>query len=346
MDIRPQSLQEAVDRGIISPAQARALWSLWQTQNRHTPQFSFTHVLYYLGGLLAVGALALFMNLSRETFGGGGMLVLCLVYSAAGVALTEYFRRCHLHIPAGICAVFVTALAPLAVYGAQQALGLWPDGIWSGRPLRPWDGRELVMACATLATATFMLWRYRYPFLMLPLVISLWCVSLDAAAWLCLPENTYPDHRFQQHVSIVFGLIALAVAVGLDFRNARGPDFPFWWYVCGTLCFWLGLSLSTRHSELQQFVYLLQNVALVFVGALIRRRVLTVFGALGVFVYCWHLADQIFQDNWLFPIALTLIGLLIVCAGVWWQKNEARLSHRLHQCMPAAIRNFLARKSG
>ena len=100
MDIRKHHLQQAVERQIISEQQSDALWQLWQSQQSAVPQFSFNHVLYYLGGLLAIGAMTLFMTLGWETFGGSAIVALCLLYGLPGVALTEYFHNRGLAIPA------------------------------------------------------------------------------------------------------------------------------------------------------------------------------------------------------------------------------------------------------
>lgn len=105
MDIRKHHLQQAVERQIISEQQSDALWQLWQSQQSTVPQFSLNHVLYYLGGLLAIGAMTLFMTLGWETFGGSAIVALCLLYGLPGVVLTEYFHKRGLAIPAGICAV-------------------------------------------------------------------------------------------------------------------------------------------------------------------------------------------------------------------------------------------------
>jgi len=71
------------------------------------------------------------------------------------------------------------------------------------------------------------------------------------------------------------------------------------------------------------------------------RRVFAVFGGLGIAAYLGHLARQVFADSLLFPFALTLIGLAIVAAGIWWQKNEARLSAALRTRLPAGWRELL-----
>ena len=87
MNINRQQLQEGVAKGIISPEQAEDLWALWQSRQHGVPRFDFTHILYYLGGLLAIGAMTLFMNLGWERFGGWGIVALCLLYAAAGLWL-------------------------------------------------------------------------------------------------------------------------------------------------------------------------------------------------------------------------------------------------------------------
>lgn len=345
MNISRHHLERAVARKIIDMQQADALWSLWQEQNRDTPQFSFTHVLYYIGGLLAIGAMSLFMTLGWETFGGTAIVVLCLIYGAAGLLLTEYFRKRNLFVPAGICAVFVVALVPLAVYGVQQALGFWPDSQKVYRDYHRWiDWRWLMMELATLAAAAVMLRRYRYPFLVMPVAVTLWYLSMDVADWIAYGHGGSSDWTLRQQVSVVFGAAMVLLALWVDFRNRSGRDYPFWLYLFGVMTFWGGLSLMDSDSEWSKFAYFLLNTAMVFTGVLIRRRVFAVFGVLGMFGYAWHLADKIFKDSWLFPISLTLVGLAVVYFGVWWQKNDRIMTQKLHNKMPVAVRDFLQRK--
>ncbi len=90
MNINRQQLQEGVAKGIINHEQAEALWALWQTRQHGVPRFDFTHILYYFGGLLAIGAMTLFMNLGWERFGGWGIVALCLLYAGAGLWLLRY----------------------------------------------------------------------------------------------------------------------------------------------------------------------------------------------------------------------------------------------------------------
>ena len=77
------------------------------------------------------------------------------------------------------------------------------------------------------------------------------------------------------------------------------------------------------------------------VGVLLVRRVFVIFGAPGSCGYLGHLAEDVFQDSWLFPIALTAIGLLVICLGVLWQKNEESITRKAQSILPAALRELL-----
>lgn len=148
MRIHRGLLQQASEQGLISAQQVQPLWDFLAEHERHQaheqPGFRATHILYYLGGMVAIGAMSLFMNLGWERFGGWGLFAIALAYGAAGLALTEYLlRRRQLQIPAGITATFVVVLTPLLVYGLQVGLGggpmrgsAWPTGTitteWTG----------------------------------------------------------------------------------------------------------------------------------------------------------------------------------------------------------------------
>ena len=339
MDIRKHHLQQAVEQQIISEQQSDALWQLWQSQQSTVPQFSLNHVLYYLGGLLAIGAMTLFMTLGWETFGGSAIVALCLLYGVPGVVLTEYFHKRGLAIPAGICAVFVVVLVPLAVYGVQLEMGLWP-----GRDYAWGDGRWLAMELATLAAGGLMLWRYRYPFLLMPIAVMLWGMSMDAANWLIYGQDSYNTWLFSEQVSMWFGLVMILLALWIDFRNRSERDYPFWLYLFGVIAFWGGLTMMDANSEWGKLRYCLINLMMLLTGVLIRRRAFVVFAAFGIFGYCYHLANRVFKGSWLLPISLTLAGLAIVLLGIWWQRNEAVFTEKLQSKMPPTVRRFLQRK--
>ena len=117
MEVTKKKLEAAAEENIISAEQAKALYEFLVAKSQDVPKFTFTHVLYYLGGLIAIAAMTLFMNLGLKSFGGAGILSISTLYAAVGLKVTNAFAAKNIAIPAGICATFVVCLTPLAIYG-------------------------------------------------------------------------------------------------------------------------------------------------------------------------------------------------------------------------------------
>lgn len=334
-------LDAAVRAGILGPEQADRLAEFLAQGAAERPRFSFVHVLYYLGGMIAIGAMSLFMTLGWATLGGWGGFVTAVFYAILALALTHWFlERKHLQIPAGIMATLAVVMVPLAIFGAQQALGYW--GL--DKPFRHYhqyiDGRWLMMELGTLAVAAALLWRYRFPFMLMPVSVTLWYMSMDLGP--LLVGGDWQDWDIRKLISLNFGVLFVGLAFWVDIRSRHSrKDYAFWLYLFGVMTFWGGLSLMRSGSELGKFLYLMLNVGMILTGALLGRRVFAVFGGLGVAGYLGYLSHRVFRDSLLFPFALSAIGLAIIALGVLWQRREAQWSARLRGLLPKALRELL-----
>jgi hypothetical protein len=341
MKISRQHLADAVLEKIISEQQAEDLYQFLRTQPASGPVFDLTHVLYYLGGLIAIGAMTLFMTLGWEAFGGWGLFFIALLYAGVGMRLIAYFQDRSLVVPAGICATFVVALTPLAVYGLQQGLGLWPDSSTYREYHRYIQWHWLYMELATLAVGAAMVWRYRYPFLLMPVAVTLWYLSMDLAAWLAFGRMNF---EIRALVSMYFGALMTLLAFWVDIRTRRDrADYAFWLYLFGVLTFWCGLSMQDSDSELAKLGYCMINLLMIVIGVVLMRRVFVVFGAFGVTAYLGYLSHEVFEDSWLFPLVLSLAGLFIIYLGVLWQRHENTVSMKLRACLPQALQQLIGR---
>ncbi|MCL4758454.1 MAG: hypothetical protein KJZ96_08890 [Rhodocyclaceae bacterium] len=339
MEVNRALLKEASEQGVIDVAQAEALWHFLSERAQDTASFRFTHVLYYLGGMLAIGAMSLFMTLGWEAFGGSGLFAITLAYGMGGLWLTEHLlRRRALPVPAGITATFVIVLVPLAVYGLQSALGLWPERMAYRDYHRLIDWRWLLMELATLGVAAALLWRYRLPFLVMPVAVTLWYIGMDIVPFLFDGDRSW---ELRKLVSLHFGLLFVGLAFWVDLRSRHGQDFAWWLYLFGVLTFWGGLSLMRSDSELAKFGYFGINLTMIFIGAILSRRVFAVFGALGAAGYLGYLAHSVFRDSMLFPFVLTAIGLGIIYLGIVWQRNEKDFGNRLREKLPRPLRELI-----
>lgn len=341
MKLTRHFLAEAADKGLLTPDQAESLWAFWTERTRHQPGFCFTHILFYLGGIMAIGAMTLFMTLGWERFGGYGILALAMAYSLLGLFLTEFFLKRNLTIPSGICATFVVALTPLALYGLLLGLG------WNAttRPYRAYhayiDLGWIFMELGTLVTGVIMAWRYRFPFLVMPIAATLWYMSMDLTPFFSGQEH--PAWELRCLVSIWFGLIILLLGFWVDLRSRHSKDFAFWLYFFGVVSFWGGLSAQEPGTQWQQCIYLFINLGLILAGVFLARRVFVVFGAIGVSGYLGHQAYTVFNDSQVFPFVLTGIGLAVICLGILWQKYELELTQRLRSMLPPALRELCER---
>ena len=216
MKITKTNLDNAVDEGILDSQQADTLYDFLKSQPSAAPFFSFTNILYYFGGLIAIGAMTLFMNLGWEQFGGWGMMFIAILYAGIGLLLTGRFQRGEHDIPAGICATFVIAMTPLGIYGLQQGMGWWPDDTVYQEYYHYIKWHWIYLELGTLAIGIIMAWYYRYPFMIMPVAITLWYMSMDVADMLTGGEADYIFHAF---VSIWFGLVIMLLAFWVDIFN-------------------------------------------------------------------------------------------------------------------------------
>ena len=336
--MRRIDLEAAVQSGVLTGEQADRLVAFMAASD--APRFSIVHVLYYFGGMIAIGAMSLFMTLGWNALGGWGGFATALVYGALALLLTHWFlEEKGLPVPAGIMATLAVVMVPLAIFAAQMALGYWGED----KPYRDYhryiDARWIMIEFGTLAMGAMLLWRYRFPFMLMPIAVTLWYMSMDIGPLLF--GAGYHDWDVRRAISVWFGLATMLLAFWIDLRSRFSRDYAFWLYLFGVLTFWGGLSLMNSGSELGKLAYCGVNVALVLIGAIIGRRVFTVFGGLGVAGYLGHLSWNLFKDSLVFPFALSAIGLAIIWLGVLWQRNEARWAKSLRRCVPEALRELI-----
>lgn len=339
MKISRTMMNKAVEAQIISKVQSERLLDFLKNLPEQGPTFNLTNVLYYFGGLIAIGAMSLFMGLSWELYGQGAVFLLSLSYSILGLALAHMFRNKHLDIPAGICATFTICLTPLTIYAFQKMMGWWPDDdskYYEYHYYIKWNW--IYMEFGTLIVGIILAWIYRYAFMVMPIALTLWYMSMDITSM--LNGGSY-EYELAAMVSMYFGLITIFIAFWVDIRSVNSKDYAFWLYIFGVMAFWGGLSSQSSDSELSKFFYMCINLAMIFIGVILNRKVFVIFGAFGICGYLGHFAYRVFEYSYLFPIALTIIGIGIIYLGVLWQKNEAVLTHRLRGILPTPLRELL-----
>lgn len=355
MGVKREDLQAAADAGVLNPAEIDGLLAFLGEREALAPsqpraRFSGTHVLYYLGGMLAISAASLFATLAVEVLGMGALLALSLAYGLVALKVALLLEKRGFGLPAGIFATLALALVPLAVYALQHVLGFWPE---AGRDLnyrdfhRVIDWRWLLMELATLAAGVVMLWRLRYSFLTMPIAVTLWYMGMDIVPALVLQaggDTGWFDGaawELRKRISLVFGMVMLLGAFFVDLRSRYSQDYAFWLYLFGLLTFWGALTSMGSGALAGKLFYLAINFVLVFAGAVLSRRVFAVFGSIGIAIVLGDLSWNLFKDSFAFVLVLTLFGFALIGLGLWWSKREAELGARMRAWLPTDLRELI-----
>ena len=344
MKITRRDFKWAVDHGLIEPGPAERLWQALAAHVAHRPKFDLSYVAYYAGAMVVILAMTWFMTEAWNRYGELGLLVLAIVYGAAfAYTGATLWPRPGMRVPAGLLVTIAVCMVPLAIFAVQALLGLWPDTSlvseyvsFHFRIQRSFVFMELGVIVAALVALRFV----RFPFLVMPVAVALYYMAMDMPALIYGPEAyTMFDHQW---ISLWFGLGVLLVAYLVDRRTRE--DYAFWLYIFGTLTFFGGLSLLIPwdiEKLAQVHLYLLICVGMMLVSVLLQRRVLMVFGALGVVGYLAFLSWEVFRDSLIFPFLLTVIGLAIIWAGIEYRKHSERIEARVLGRLPDRVSRWL-----
>jgi hypothetical protein len=349
MQITKNTLDHAAEKGLITPQQADGLWHFLNQQGANTtsqanspdsssaltqsPKLSASDMLYYLGGCIAIAAMTLFMNLGWERFGGEGLSAIALSYAVIALALTEYLQKKALPVPAGIMAALAVAMVPLFVYGIQTVFGFF-DSQTNYRGFHKLiDTRWVIMELVTVVVGLLVLLRYRFSFVLIG--VALLYMSVDLAPLVVGAEEKH--FGFYPIVMVWFGLALIAAALLTDLYNKSQQDHAYWLYLFGVLALWIGVTTPGSDLLSMKLLYIAFNLVLIAVGTSLMRRVFLVFGGIGVLLTLGDLSHDIFKDSIGFPFSLTVIGLMTIGIGIWWQRNEPAIQTRVGRIMPRAL---------
>jgi hypothetical protein len=317
--IGDDDLDAAVAAGLLSP-DLRAKLVAFAASRRETktagavtaPQAKFdpVHVLYYAGALLVTGAMGLFANVKHAT-----------------------------RLPGGLCVAVAVSMAPLAIYGVQDALGLWaaqrPGGYQEFYPLI--NGSWVYMEIGAVVAAALAL--LRFPFIVLISAFALWFLSMDLAALIAHRHTPdwESDWELRLAVSKIVGLVMIAVAWAIDLKWSACGDFAFWLHLFGAMTLW-GAITSGAGGEFSKALYCAFNIIFIAFGLVLDRRIYAVLGAIGLTIYLGHLAFDVFKDVLAFSFALSAIGLAIIFAGVFVERRRHAFGMLIDAYLPEVLR--------
>ncbi|MBK0058199.1 DUF2157 domain-containing protein [Pseudomonas sp. S44] len=327
-----KDLASAVSAGVLQPGQDRALLEFLRQQPQQQGRFQLAHVAFYFGALLIMAAMGWLLTEAWMRIGDTALLTVALLYIAALTLFALSLQRRGQAIAAGVLAAVAVSIVPLAVFAIERLLGWWPldDLQFDYHQYYTYvQGGWLLMEAATVVAGVAMLRLVPFPFIVMPIAVALWFMSMDLSEWFYGEVFSWEQ---RQKVSVWFGLLLLAVFLAVDGRTRR--DYAYWGYLAGLLAFWGGLTSMNSDSELGKALYCLINLGLMGCAVLLRRPMFMVFGAMGVAAYLGYLSYDVFAESLLFPVVITLIGLGVIGLGLAYQKRREHLSQSLRAKLP------------
>ncbi|KNX80412.1 hypothetical protein DA83_26085 [Pseudomonas sp. 250J] len=334
-----RDLARAVSAGVLHPGQDQALLAFLRQQPESRASFQLAHVAFYFGALLIMGAMGWLLTEAWMRIGDGALLAIALLYIAGITLFALSLQRRNQPVAAGVLAAVAVSIVPLAVFAIERLAGWWPLDDAQGDYHQYYtyvQGGWLAMEAATVLAGMLMLRLIPFPFIVMPIAVALWFMSMDLSEWFHGDLFSWEQRRT---VSLWFGLGLLLVFLVIDGRTRR--DYAFWGYLAGLAAFWGGLTLMDSGSEWGKALYCLINLGLMGLAVLLRRPVFMVFGAMGVAAYLGYLSYEVFADSLLFPVILTLIGLGVIGLGVLYQKRREALSEQLRAQLPERLLQLL-----
>jgi hypothetical protein len=282
-----------------------------------------------IGVLLVIGAHAWWSTKGYQAMGIGIVLVLTLLWQAGFLWAAEWAKHArHGLLESGFAAI-VAFYTPLTIFSIEKLLGVdFEDENY--RDFYPWiSGGWVFMELGSIAVAAALLYRYRRPFLTLPMMLFTGFLLMDGTVRLF--GDGFDDDTLIKRVVLAGGIVIGLVGVLLDYKGWR--RFAFWPHVTSIWLIAWGLPLCTGDRIWPLF--LVAAVDLI-VGIWLARVVYLAAGG----VIGW-IAISMTAHGAMFPFILMAGGILFIVTAIWLSKADSPLRRWLDErSLPAPQRDL------
>ena len=155
-------------------------------------------------------------------------------------------------------------------------------------------------------------------------------------------KNITPKIFFTSNM--IFG--AVLSIVGFIKDRLVKADYSMWMYFVGSVEFFMFamflLDALNIGSWQDQIICFILSLIYIFIGLMIQRKPFSIIGILGVIEYIMYLEFEHIEHNTTLLTSVVLVtGLIILYAGVWYNKNVDKLRSFIESKLPEKIRKSL-----
>lgn len=328
--ITPDDLRAAVTRGILTEAQSAQLVAIAATRQAAKDKLSPTEEPFVL--FRGFNEIFVVVGLTILFIGWVGVATLLALDSPASTILLSALTIAGLAAASRYFTLTRRMIAPSIALSIMTALSAASLGMSLAGSL----GLADVMTAASVVVALVMAGHYaifRVPFAATLIASALFFALfgllegngiLSAPAFLALGQDMTASI-----VTVLFGLAAFSVAMMLDMsdpmRLSTRSATAFWLHVVAApaIVNTVALNLLEKGTPAAQSLLLAFLLAIAVVAIVIDRRSFLVSGA----GYSVVLAATLFDGG--APLAILLLGVILVLLGSLWDRLRARLMQAL-----------------
>ncbi len=330
--VREDTLQAAIDKGILTPEQAKALADISpspqsEAQDDEKLRFitGFGDIFVTIGIVLFIGAAGYFL---QQFLGETGLTTLAI----AGVtwALAEYFTKVRrMSLPSIALLVifasssFLAIAALLGVFDMTNAIGQIEGSRFMDRSALT---QFSLAAFLTAVMTAIYYWRFRVPITVAAGALAL-VVMAQTLIFYLAPNFAASSYNLIQLLS---GLAVFALAMAFDFsdpqRVTRRTDIAFWlhllaapWIVGSIIRNVLTGDASVATDPNTAITILAVFLALGLVAVIIDRRALLVSGLAYAGFAFGSLIREAFSAGDVFAATLFALGAFILVLSAGWR---------------------------
>jgi len=278
-----------------------AIRSWFLAVERERPRFEPRAFLLYFGALLAAAAATSLLQELWEDHGAGVMVVFSGVTLAFFAALALAAVRRGRWLASGLLAFVAVSLVPLLVYAFERWIDVWPRAepgdvaLFHSTVRAGWVAMEVVTILAAVGAIALV----RFPFLVAPLGVALWYLSMDLAP---LFFGDHPSGDERAYLAVAVGIVLMVAAALVEIHGFR--PYGFWGHVFGLLSFGGGLLWLWRESDGGWAAIAAIAVVALLAGLVLERPAYAVFCAFGLLGAFDHFLEKWSDSNLISPIAL------------------------------------------
>jgi hypothetical protein len=128
MEISKEQLIRAAAKVGVSEQQSEILWVSLVGGVEESTASAFSKFIYYFGALIVISAMTWLLGLSWDWFNGGAIFLIAIAYATIFTFLgARLWKKKEYKTPAGLLITMAVSMTPLAIYGLETYLNIWPQ---------------------------------------------------------------------------------------------------------------------------------------------------------------------------------------------------------------------------